>query len=375
MIYLHIPFCKSFCIYCGFYSEICKSGTTAFKTFEKSVLKEITLREKDIIETLPVNTGSSKKNTFYIGGGTPSVLPFHILKSIFNSINKVVTDFYSTDKQYDEFTIEVNPEDIVQKGEKYVEELIGLGVNRVSMGVQSFDDSILKWMNRRHSADTAISAYEILKKSGIKNISIDLIFGFSGLTEKIWQKTIDTAISLNPEHISAYQLSIDENSALDSMISQGKYQETVEEDCRMQYDILCQTLAGKGYGHYEISNFAKPGFVAIHNSAYWERVPYVGLGPGAHSFTGTKRLWNTKSISLYDLEYETLSQEEVSIERIMLNLRTDKGCDQSFLLSYCDNKMLNKLLKDGFLVKTLHDKIRIPEKHFFISDDIIKQLI
>ena len=230
-------------------------------------------------------------------------------------------------------------------------------------------------MNRRHSADTAIRAYEILKKSGIKNISIDLIFGFSGLTEKIWQKTIDTAISLNPEHISAYQLSIDENSALDSMISQGKYQETVEEDCRMQYDILCRTLAGKGYGHYEISNFAKPGFVAIHNSAYWERVPYVGLGPGAHSFTGTKRLWNTKSISSYDLEYETLSQEDVSIERIMLNLRTDKGCNQSFLLSYCDNKMLNKLLKDGFLVKTLHDKIRIPEKHFFISDDIIKQLI
>ena len=306
MIYVHVPFCRSFCTYCGFYSEICRraprSSTQApgsredsrqvqnrlFEEYAAALRDEIAVRSTELVAarrgsafgpvppSAPSLSGSPAPDTLYIGGGTPSVLPLQVLEDIVGSLGP---------SEYEEFTIEVNPDDIVSGGPEYVSGLRRLGVNRVSMGVQSFDDGILKWMNRRHDAAGAREAFRLLRACGFDNISIDLIFGLSQLSDDAWADTVLAALALEPEHISAYQLSIEEDSALERMVADGRYVEASDEQCRSQYDTLCRMLAEAGYVHYEISNWARPGREAVHNSAYWRRVPYVGLGPGAHSFS------------------------------------------------------------------------------------------
>ena len=289
MVYLHVPFCGSFCTYCDFYSEICRSART-FNEYADAVVAEI----RDRQEELKMNMSAQNAvNTLYIGGGTPSVLPLDVLARIVMALtssgavqrlvslvepqarrpDRRVAEPVEASSPFDEFTVEVNPEDIVEKGHEYVRGLIDLGVNRISMGVQSFDDEILHWMNRRHDAARAVEAFRILRECGVRNISIDLIFGLSQLTDEIWKNTIDKALGLAPEHISAYQLSIEEGSALARMVADGRYVEAADEQCRRQYDILCLALKRAGCHHYEISNFARPGFEAVHNSAYWRRVP------------------------------------------------------------------------------------------------------
>lgn len=284
---------------------------------------------------------------------------------------------------FDEFTVEVNPEDIVEKGREYVRGLLALGVNRISMGIQSFDDGILRWMNRRHSAAGAVEAFRILRRCGVRNISVDLIFGLSQLADDVWKDTIERALELAPEHISAYQLSIEEGSALAKLVADGRYIEASDEQCRHQYDVLCQTLRQAGYHHYEISNFARPGFEAVHNSAYWSRVPYIGLGPGAHSLTGDIRSWNSQELphrstdgspATYSRTSETLSPEDIRVERIMLSLRTDKGLEAAELYSLTDRAVINSLLSEGALEKQ-GGSIRIPESRLFTSDEIIRELI
>lgn len=284
---------------------------------------------------------------------------------------------------FDEFTVEVNPEDIVEKGREYVRGLLALGVNRVSMGIQSFDDGILRWMNRRHSAAGAVEAFRILRRCGVRNISVDLIFGLSQLADDVWKDTIERALELAPEHISAYQLSIEEGSALAKLVADGRYVEASDEQCRHQYDVLCQTLRQAGYHHYEISNFARTGFEAVHNSAYWSRVPYIGLGPGAHSLTGDIRSWNSQDLphrspdgspATYSRTSETLSPENIRVERIMLSLRTDKGLEAAELYSLADRTVINSLLSEGALEKQ-GGSIRIPESRLFTSDEIIRELI
>lgn len=333
-------------------------------------------------------------NTLYIGGGTPSVLPLDVLSRIVGAVSQterlsLVTERLSLVTEpvevttptelFDEFTVEVNPEDIVEKGREYVRGLLALGVNRISMGIQSFNDDILRWMNRRHDAGNAVKAFHILRESGVRNISIDLIFGISQLTDETWKDTIEKALELSPEHISAYQLSIEEGSALAKMVADGRYVEASEEQCRRQYDILCRCLGRSGYHHYEISNFAKPGFEAVHNSAYWRRAPYIGLGPGAHSLTGNVRSWNSqelphRNIVTYSRNFETLSPEDIRVERIMLSLRTDKGLEATELYSLADRTVIDTLLSEGAL--ELHGtRIRIPEDRLFTSDEIIRELI
>lgn len=306
MIYVHVPFCRSFCTYCGFYSEICRRAPRSstqvpgsredsrqvqnrlFEEYAAALRDEIAVRSTElfaarrgsalgpVLPSAPSLSGSPAPDTLYIGGGTPSVLPLQVLEDIVGSLGP---------SDYEEFTIEVNPDDIVSGGPEYVSGLRRLGVNRVSMGVQSFDDGILKWMNRRHDAAGAREAFRLLRACGFDNISIDLIFGLSQLSDDALADTVLAALALEPEHISAYQLSIEEDSALEHMVSDGRYVEASDEQCRAQYDTLCRMLADAGYVHYEISNWARPGREAVHNSAYWRRVPYVGLGPGAHSFS------------------------------------------------------------------------------------------
>lgn len=365
-------------------------------------------------------------NTLYIGGGTPSVLPLDVLSRIVGAVSQterlslvteqlsLVTEPVEVTTQtelFDEFTVEVNPEDIVEKGREYVRGLLALGVNRISMGIQSFNDDILRWMNRRHDAGNAVKAFHILRESGVRNISIDLIFGISQLTDETWKDTIEKALELSPEHISAYQLSIEEGSALAKMVADGRYVEASEEQCRRQYDILCRCLGRSGYHHYEISNFAKPGFEAVHNSAYWRRAPYIGLGPGAHSLTGNVRSWNSPELphrqqdetsscnpdrisscnpdstscqtssrnpsgklATYSRNFETLSPEDIRVERIMLSLRTDKGLKATELYSLADRAVINSLLSEGALEKQ-GGSICIPESRLFTSDEIIRELI
>lgn len=415
MIYLHVPFCGSFCTYCDFYSEICRSRQ-AFNEYADAVIAEIRDRRKELEMNM---SAQDAVNTLYIGGGTPSVLPLDVLSRIVGAVSpterlSLVTDpveVTTPTELFDEFTVEVNPEDIVEKGREYVRGLLALGVNRISMGIQSFNDDILRWMNRRHDAGNAVKAFHILRESGVRNISIDLIFGISQLTDETWKDTIEKALELSPEHISAYQLSIEEGSALAKMVADGRYVEASEEQCRRQYDILCRCLGRSGYHHYEISNFAKPGFEAVHNSAYWRRAPYIGLGPGAHSLTGNVRSWNSQELphrqqdetsscnpdrisscnpdstscqtssrnpsgklATYSRNFETLSPEDIRVERIMLSLRTDKGLEAAELYSLAGRTVINSLLSEGALEKQ-GGSIRIPESRLFTSDEIIRELI
>lgn len=437
MIYVHIPFCKSFCTYCGFYSET----SACYDRYVEALLGEIDSRKSEFDATMDVNT-------LYIGGGTPSVMPLPLLCRVVEALKDE-----SGSRNFDEFTVELNPEDVIQRGEAYAEALLGMGVTRASMGVQSFDDVVLRWMNRRHDAETAVRAYRILEKSGFRNISIDLIFGlpelgpdsqtrhsdsflghsdsqpkhsdflsgrFSGhrgkdgyvpfLDERLWRETILRALDISasgmlPSHISAYQLSVEPDSALDGMIADGRCRETSEESCARQYEILCEELSAAGYHHYEISNFALPGMEARHNSAYWRHVPYVGLGPGAHSLSilpdGHRcRSWNSPDLKLYLETFaplgqrdtgcsgqETLSPVQLGIENVMLGLRTSLGCPLPELVSACDRARLDSAISSGHLVPVpgsselsgLEDGTaqyyRIPEKYFFISDGIISELL
>lgn len=437
MIYVHIPFCKSFCTYCGFYSET----SACYDRYVEALLGEIDRRKSEFDATKDVNT-------LYIGGGTPSVMPLPLLCRVVEALKDALGS-----RNFDEFTVELNPEDVIQRGEAYAEALLGMGVTRASMGVQSFDDGILRWMNRRHDAATAVRAYRILENSGFRNISIDLIFGLpelgpdsqpkhsdslsghsdsqskhsdslSGhfpdhrgkdgyvplLDERLWRETILRALDISasgmlPSHISAYQLSVEPDSALDGMIADGRCREASEESCARQYEILCEELSAAGYHHYEISNFALPGMEARHNSAYWWHVPYVGLGPGAHSLSilpdGHRcRSWNSPDLKLYLETFaplvqrdagcsgqETLSPVQLGIENVMLGLRTSRGCPLSELVSACDRARLDSAISSGHLVPVpgsselsgLEDGAaqyyRIPEKYFFISDGIISELL
>lgn len=384
MIYLHVPFCGSFCTYCDFYSEICRGGR-AFNEYADAVLKEVNDRREEICMNM---SAPGAVNTLYIGGGTPSVLPLDVLSRIVDALLSSRSlrrgeNTVGVQSPFEEFTVEVNPEDIVEKGGKYVRGLLETGVDRVSMGIQSFDDGILRWMNRRHSAAGAVEAFRILRRCGVRNISVDLIFGLSQLADDVWKDTIERALELAPEHISAYQLSIEEGSALAKLVADGRYVEASDEQCRHQYDVLCQTLRQAGYHHYEISNFARPGFEAVHNSAYWSRVPYIGLGPGAHSLTGDIRSWNSQELphrstdgspATYSRTSETLSPEDIRVERIMLSLRTDKGLEAAELYSLADRAVINSLLSEGALEKQ-GGSIRIPESRLFTSDEIIRELI
>ena len=399
MIYVHVPFCRSFCTYCGFYSEIasrCRrtedvlKQEALFEDYALALEAEIRTRYEEIRRVF----ASSDVNTLYIGGGTPSVLPLSFFKRLTGALGR---------SGFREFTVEVNPEDIVEKGPDYVRGLLDLGMNRISMGVQSFDDSVLKWMNRRHTASQAVEAYRILEEAGVRNISIDLIFGLPQMTEELWRETLDKALNISsygvlPAHISAYQLSVEEDSMLEKLIARGKCAEASDEDCRRQYEVLCEALGAAGYNHYEISNFARPGFEAVHNSAYWRHVPYIGLGPGAHSYLadadGTasedtsfgKRQWNKDSLSAYiqagkdgDFskvqEGEALDEEQITMERIMLGLRTAAGVPEDYLRENCGNAAVEDALSCGNLVDVGGNCLRIPEGRFFISDNIISSII
>ena len=398
-IYIHIPFCRSRCIYCGFYS------TTALDLRQRYV--DALCREMEIRGTGHLISGQSPDqgpvppiSTIYLGGGTPSQLTFDQLHQLFIYINKV---YPLTSKK--EITIEVNPDDVT---DEYAAALRQLPVNRVSMGIQTFDDQRLRFLHRRHTARQAIETVSILRAAGIRNLSIDLMYGFPGETLSDWQSDIDSALSLNVEHISAYCLMIEEGTPLHRMLKQhngdcplceqrrelqGDCPQCVDEETeRQMYYTLIDRLTAAGYEHYEISNFARPGFRSRHNSSYWNGTPYIGLGAAAHSYDIQSRSWNIADINAYIegiergerlFEEELLDDDTRYNDAVTVGLRTCEGIDLNTLpKKYRDYCMKNarRYLDDGLLELSVVGNLTSPTLHLtrrglFVSDMVMSDLM
>jgi oxygen-independent coproporphyrinogen-3 oxidase len=371
-LYIHIPFCASRCIYCGFYS------TTRLDLRQQYV--DALIREL-------VEVGKSKMlkddsiSTVYLGGGTPSQLTIPQLHQLFDAIY-----IYNKVESGAEVTIEMNPDDV---SVPYADTLRQLGINRVSMGAQTFDDERLRWLNRRHTVAQVGQAVTILRAAGIRNISIDLMYGFPDETIDDFVRDIDEVIKLDVEHISAYCLMIEEGTELYRRYGDKRvreYDDSKEETERKMYELLIDKLTAAGYEHYEISNFARPSFRSRHNSSYWTGVPYIGLGAAAHSFDGHLRSWNVSDIRQYIAavnrderlnEEEVLSATDFYNERVMLGLRTCEGVDLSALSdderNYCIQEA-QPFLSDDILLLT-DNRLVLTRKGLFVSDYVISSLM
>ncbi|OIP02824.1 MAG: hypothetical protein AUJ98_00180 [Bacteroidetes bacterium CG2_30_33_31] len=314
-IYLHIPFCSTKCHYCNFFSTVSLKHKDEVL---KALKKEIVIMKNYL--------GDETINTIYWGGGTPSMLDFNELKSIVN----ILEDNFNISSDAEK-TMEANPDDLHQKK---LEEIFSLAFNRLSIGTQSFDDDILKKLNRRHTAEAAVKSVQFAKEVGFKDISIDLIYGIPGLSNEQWKANILKAISMEINHISAYNLTVESGTALDILINKHKYPKLDETQSLEHFEILLYELQKADFEHYEISNFAKNQRYSLHNSNYWKQEKYLGFGPSAHSYNLTSRQWNIANINKYidginsDLpavENEVLTTENRHNEYIMLSLRTIWG--------------------------------------------------
>lgn len=369
-IYIHIPFCKSRCIYCGFYS------TTLLdlrKKYINAVCREMELRKNYIREPF---------STIYLGGGTPSLLDEAELTKLFLYINNV----YDVDRNA-EITMECNPDDITPE---FTNMLSRLPINRVSMGAQTFADSRLRILHRRHSSDEVKHAVKLLREAGIKNISIDLMFGFPDESLSQWKEDISAALALNVEHISAYSLMYEEDTPLWKMLDTGKVKEIDEElSLTMFKELVCQ-LTDAGYEHYEISNFARPGYRSRHNNSYWHQVPYIGLGAAAHSFDLNSRQWNVADLKLYieeinngiiPMEREELDNDTTFNDIITTALRTSDGIDLNALETRLGKRYRNTLISaagkhlEQGLLEIRHDRLRLTAEGIFISDMVMSDLM
>jgi oxygen-independent coproporphyrinogen-3 oxidase len=324
-------------------------------------------------------------STIYIGGGTPSLLSSDQLSKIIQSVSAQFG--IDTLSQIEEFTMEVNPDDITKD---YLIQLKTIGVNRLSIGVQSFYDEDLLWMNRRHDSGKANDAFFMARDCGFTNISVDLMFGFSLLTEQKLMANLERLISIRPEHLSLYQLSIEKRTLLGKSYESGEYVPLSDDICSLQYSLIQDVLSKAGYIQYEISNFSLPGKEALHNSSYWEHKPYIGFGPSAHSFDGKTRSWNCSSLSKYCsflkvgdrcFKYENLSPRNIFNEKIMLSLRRTVGVDVEVLRDETPPEIyslfqlqLENVLKRGEVVMD-GNNIKISPDKFFVSDGIIRDLM
>lgn len=321
-IYIHIPFCRQACHYCNFYFT---TSPARRDELVASIIREVELTrgylDRETIETI------------YFGGGTPTMLAPGQLRQILEAIYKTYPDVH-----LGELTIEANPDDLTADKIAELSELRTLGMDRLSIGVQSFHEADLIYMNRAHNAQEALRAIERVQAAGFQNLTIDLIYGTPGMSDEAWRDNIRKAIALGIPHISSYALTVEPKTYLDKNIRTGRAVPVDEVQSSRQFDILMEEMAAHGYDQYEISNFALPGHHAIHNTNYWRGKKYLGLGPSAHSYDGTSRRWNVannntyiKNISEgklpYEVEYLTTGQR--ANEYIMTSLRTMWGCDLS----------------------------------------------
>ncbi|WP_018614183.1 radical SAM family heme chaperone HemW [Segetibacter koreensis] len=313
-VYIHIPFCRKACHYCNFHF----STTIQLREgFVNALLQEIELQKTYLSE--PVTT-------IYFGGGTPSIFPSADIENIIFTLKK---SFIIENTA--EITLEANPDDITSEK---LAEWKEIGINRLSIGIQSFFEKDLLWMNRAHTAQQAFDCIALAKKAGFNNLTIDLIYGTPTLSDEAWEKNVKTAIDLQVPHLSCYALTVEPKTALEKLIKQKTLADIDTEKQARHFELLMHWMQEAGYEHYEISNFAKPGFRSKHNSSYWQGKPYLGLGPSAHSFNGLSRQWNVANNALYiqsikkglvPFEAEVLTREQQLNEYIMTSLRTTEG--------------------------------------------------
>ncbi len=370
-LYIHIPFCKQRCNYCAFYSSTLYNMR---EEYVAALTKELLLR-KDYAHGKAIET-------IYFGGGTPSTLSIEQLQRICSTIYSAYPVANSP-----EVTIECNPDDLTPE---YLEALRPLPFNRISMGVQSFNDAQLQRLGRRHTAEGARTAVGNARKAGYTNISIDLMFALPGSTPQQWQKDLDSAIALKPQHLSAYNLMYEEGTPLYRALCNGSITELSEEENLEQFRMLIESMKKAGYRHYEISNFALPGYESRHNSSYWNDTPYIGCGAAAHSYNGTEREWNIADIKEYikgiesdnrKFEIEHLSEEERYNDTILTRLRTAEGLPLEWMLEKFSEKlnsyMLRTIEKEIALgnLQENNGQVSLTEKGIFISDTVIRELI
>lgn len=368
-LYIHIPFCASRCIYCAFYSTV-KHGQRS--AYIDSLIHEMQLRT----DFLPQGNDATI-NTIYIGGGTPSQISRTDIDRLFNNIYKV----YGCKNS--ETTVEVNPDDV---DANLVRCLVNNGVNRVSMGAQTFDDERLSWLHRRHSSKQVYEAVDCLRHGGIARISVDLMYGFPNQTAEQWQYDIDEVIKLGVEHVSAYSLMYEEGTPLYRLLEKHEIKENDEELSLSMYNTLVEQFRAAGYEHYEVSNFALPGCRAQHNSSYWNDTPYIGLGAAAHSYNRSVRQWNVSDIDAYmeainegrvPFEQESIDADTHYDDLVTTALRTSDGLDLTILSAQHQDYLL-KMAQPYLLAKRMERKgnrIRICEDSFMISDMIMSDLM
>ena len=371
-LYIHIPFCNSKCAYCGFYSL---PSLKLKERFLEALKTEIVAR-KDYLHGETVNT-------VYFGGGTPSLLSTKEISELLHLINETFPVGIGP-----EITLEANPDTLSLE---YLKGLRQLGVNRLSIGIQSFFDNDLKYLSRRHDSNHAKQCLDWAKQAGFSNISIDLIYGLPTSDAEQWNRNLDLFFELGLPHLSAYALTLEPNSILTKQIELGKVPPIKEEDALRDYEILCRRAAENGYLHYEISNFCQRGMHSKHNASYWFGTPYIGFGPSAHSFDGASRQWNVSSVEKYCArvpepvegpfyEKEILSPEQQYDEYVMLRLRTHWGIDLKYMKremgerfsTYCE-KQAQPLIAQGRLSQT-REFLYLTDQQMLFADGVAEEL-
>lgn len=369
-IYIHIPFCKQACHYCDFHFS---TSTELKENMVKMICEELVIR-KDYL-----NPDNAIK-TVYFGGGTPSLLSEKELSSILQTISI----HYSLDME--EMTIEANPDDLTPSKLK---ELKSLKFDRLSIGIQSFHDEVLKYYNRSHNSSESIKCVSLARNAGFEKLSIDLMYGFPQPNHELWIKDLQKAIALDPGHVSSYCLTIEPDTALGSWTKKGKFHPASEDFCAEQFEIMQDHFERAGYVQYEISNFGKPGAFALHNTNYWRGVPYLGIGPSAHSFDGSSRQHNMANNAKYIkalaqgelcFEKDELSSTDLINEYLLTSLRTLWGTDLNKLKSQYEIDLLGlknneiKTLREDGLLELADDHIRLSREGKLLADYIAGKL-
>jgi oxygen-independent coproporphyrinogen-3 oxidase len=367
-IYIHIPFCKQACNYCNFHFSTQQKN---IPSIVEAIISEAALRKEYI---------SEKVETIYFGGGTPSLLTDLQIENILLTLHK----YFEKDEQI-EITLEANPDDIT---EEKLQQWKKIGINRLSIGVQSFAEADLQWMNRAHDNTMAIDTLQLATKY-FDNISIDLIYGTPSLTDAQWIENIEQAIVLNIPHLSCYALTVEPKTTLQVMIEKEQVSDVDTDQQARHFELLLEVLESNGYEQYEISNFSKPNFRSKHNSSYWQGKSYIGLGPSAHSFNGISRQWNVSNNALYlqsiskgilPIEVELLTQTQQQNEYIMTSLRTKEGIDLLKLQHQFGEAKTNKLLQQAskFIIENLlvqtNNFLHLTNKGKFMADGIAADL-
>lgn len=364
-LYFHIPFCKRACAYCDFYKVI---GSAQMEPLVAAMHRELEAR-RDYLAGDAVRTR-------YFGGGTPSLCPPQTIRAL---LEHAADLFDCTGAE--ETTLEANPDDLTPA---YLNALLDAGIDRLSIGVQSLDEECLRWMNRRHTAAQAIDAIRAAQRAGFRNLTADLIFGLPGFGEEPLRRSLDTLLRLGVQHISAYHLTIEPGTALGRRMARGEFAPVDEQTSENQFLLIHDTLTGVGYKHYEVSNYALPGFRARHNSAYWTGERYLGIGPAAHSYDGCERHWNPASVAAYmaeaPSENETLTERDRYNEYLLTHLRTAEGIDLRSIAQRFGAERVERLLRaaqPSLAARTLirsGERLAVPAERFLMSDAVIEAL-